>query len=174
NIDIPQMVFHSRADDRIDVSGFGRLTERVIWEAIENSGIPYKDWTARKEAIGDRTILHLYLELGDSYVVSEEAVAATIYDELQKLDSVYHYNQYRAYSDPETMIGLKPIKITFLPQGAFARYISQRQAEGADLGSIKPPHINPSDKVLSLLGAPKVEVEAAPVTEAERAAARRH
>jgi len=171
NIDIPQMVFHSRADDRIDISGFGRLTEKVIWEAIENSGIPYKDWTARKETLGDRAILHLYLELEDNYVVSEEAVAATMYGELQKLDSVYHYNQYRAYSDPETVLGLKPIKVTFLPQGAFIRYISQRQAEGADLGTIKPPHINPSDKVLSVLGAPKVEVEAAPVTEAERAAA---
>jgi len=174
NIDIPQMVFYSRADDRIDISGFGRLTEKLVWEAIENSGIYYKDWTARKEAIGDRAILHLYLELEDSYVASEEAVAATIYNELRKLDSVYHYNQYSAYGDPETVLGLKPIKVTFLPQGAFARYISQRQAEGADLGTIKPPHINPSDKVLSLLGAPKVVVEAAPVTEAERAAARRH
>jgi len=171
NIDIPQMVFHSRADDRIDISGFGRLTEKLIWEAIENSGIPYKDWTARKEAIGDRAMLHLYLELQDSYVASEEAVAATIYNELRKLDSVYHYNQYSAYGDPETVLGLKPIKITFLPQGAFARYISQRQAEGADLGTIKPPHINPSDKVLSLLGAPRVVVEAVPVTEGERAAA---
>jgi len=171
NIDIPQMVFHSRADDRIDISGFGRLTERVIWEAIENSDIPYKDWTARKEVIGDRTILHLYLELGDSYVASEEAVATTIYDELQKLDSVYHYNWYSAYGAPETVLGMKPIKVTFLPQGAFARYISQRQAEGADLGTIKPPHINPSDKVLSLLGAPGVVVEAVPVTEGERAAA---
>jgi hypothetical protein len=170
NIDIPQMVFHSRADDRIDISGFGRLTERVIWEAIENSGIPYKDWTVRKEAIGDRTILHLYLELEDNYVVSEEAVAVTVYDELQKLDSVYHYNQYSAYSDPETMLGLKPIKVIFLPQGAFARYIAQRQAEGADLGAIKPPHINPSDKVLSLLRAPRVVVEAVPATEVERAA----
>jgi len=171
HIDIPQMVFYSRADDRIDISGFGRLTEKLIWEAVENSGIPYKDWTARKEAIGDRAILHLYLELQENYVASEEAVAATIYGELQKLDSVYHYNQYRTYSDPETVLGLKPIKVTFLPRGAFAGYISQRQAEGADLGTIKPPHINPSDKVLSLLGAPKVVVEAAPVTEAERAAA---
>jgi len=68
------------------------------------------------------------------------------------------------------MLGLKPITVTFLPQGAFARYISQRQAEGADLGTIKPPHINPSNKVLSLLGVPKVVVEAAPVTEGERIA----
>jgi hypothetical protein len=172
NINIPQMVFHSRADGRIDISGFGRLTEKLIWEAIENSGIPYKDWTARKEAIRDGTILHLYLELKDDYVASEEAVAATVYGELRKLDNAYHYNQYGAFTDPETMLGMKPIKVTFLPQGAFARYISQRQAEGVDLGTIKPPHINPSDKVLSLLGAPRVVVEAAPVIEVERATAR--
>ena len=174
NINIPQMVFYSRADDRIDISGFGRLTEKLIWEAIEGSGIPYKDWTARKEAIGDGAILHLYLELEDNYVASEEAVATTIYGELRKLDSVYHYNQYGAYGAPETMLGLKPIKVTFLPQGAFARYISQRQTEGADLGTIKPPHINPSDKVLSLLGAPKVVVEAVLVTEVERTTAQRY
>jgi hypothetical protein len=171
SVDIPQMVFYSRADGRIDISGFGRLTEKVIWEAIESSGIPYKDWTARKEAIGDRTILHLYLELEDDYVGSEEAVAATVYSELRKLDSVYHYNIYGAYSDPETMLGLKPIRVTFLPHGAFARYISQRQAEGADLGTIKPPHINPSDKVLALLGVPRVVAEAVPVAEAKRAVA---
>jgi hypothetical protein len=172
NIDIPQMVFYSRADDRIDISGFGRLTEKLIWEAIESSGVPYKYWTTRKEIIGDRAILHLYLELQDNYVANEKVVAATVYGELQKLDSVYHYNQYSAYGDPKTVLGLKPIKVTFLPRDAFARYISQRQAEGADLGIIKPPHINPSDEVLSLLGAPGVVVEeAAPVTEAERAAA---
>jgi len=171
NIDIPQMVFYSRADDRIDISGFGRLTERVIWEAIENSNIPYRDWTARKEMYGDATVLRLYLEPGENHAASEEALATTIYDELRKLDSVYHYNHYGAYSDPETMLGMKPIKVTFLRQGAFARYIAQRQAEGADLGSIKPPHVNPPDKVLSLLGVPEIVVKPVPATEAERATA---
>jgi hypothetical protein len=69
-------------------------------------------------------------------------------------------------------LGLRPIVVTFLPEGAFSSYISQRRSGRADLGSLKPPHINPSDEVLSLLGVPKVVVEAAPVTEeAERAAA---
>jgi len=66
---------------------------------------------------------------------------------------------------------MKPIKVTFLRQGAFARYIVQRQAEGADLGSIKPPHVNPSDKVLSLLGVPEIVLKPVPAIEAERAAA---
>ena len=49
NIDIPQMVFHSRVDDMIDIAGFTRLTERVIWQAIENTELDYKEWTVRKE-----------------------------------------------------------------------------------------------------------------------------
>jgi hypothetical protein len=172
NIDIPQMTFHSRADDLIDITGFGHLTERIIWEAIEGAGIPYADWTARKEAKGGKPILHLYLELKNDFIASEQAVAAAVYDELIKLDSVYHYNIYEAYGDPETVLGLRPVEVSFLSEGTFTRYINERQTAGAALGHLKPPHINPSEKVLSLLGVRKVEVEAAvPVAEAERTTA---
>jgi hypothetical protein len=173
NIDIPQMVFHSRADELIDIAGFGRLTEKIIWEAIENTGIPYADWTTRKETVGDRAILHIYVELGDEYIASEKGVAQAVHDQLGQLDSKYHWKVYDVWGDTASVLGLKPIEVTFLRQGAFSSYIAQRQAEGAALGHLKPPHINPSEKVLSLLGAPKVVVEAAPVTsETERAATR--
>jgi len=172
NIDIPQMVFARRADELIDITGFGHFTEKLIWEALENSGIPYVNWTARKEMVEDTPILHLYLELKDNYIASGKTIAAAVYDELIKLDSVYHYNIYIAYGDPESVLGLKPVQVTLLPQGAFSSYMAQRQAEGADLGHLKPPHINPSDRVLSLLGAPRVVVEAVPATEAERVTAR--
>ena len=173
NIDIPQMVFHSRADELIDITGFGHLTERIIWEAIEGIGIPYTDWTARKEVVSDKPILHLYLELKDDSIASEQAVATAVYEELVRLDSVYHYNIYSAYGNPETVLGFKPVQVTFLRQGAFSSYIAQRQAEGAALGHLKPAHINASEAVLTQLGAPKVAVEAVPVTEeAERTAPR--
>jgi len=172
NIDIPQMVFERRADDLIEIPGFGRLTEKLIWQAIQNTGIPYVDWTARKEMINDRGALHLSLELKEGYIASEQGVAAAVYEQFKKLDTVYDYNFYKTMGDMEGMLGLKPVVVTLLPQGAFAGYISQRQAEGADLGHLKPPHINPSDKALSLLGAPRVVVEAVPATEAERAATR--
>jgi GH3 auxin-responsive promoter len=168
NIDIPQMVFHSRADELIDITGFGHLTERLIWEAIERAGIPYNDWTARKEVVGDKPILRLYLEPKNDLMASEQAVATALYEELIKLDSVYHYNIYRAYGDPKSVLGLRPVEVTFLRQGAFSSYIAQRQAEGAALGHLKPPHVNPSERVLSLLGVPRVAVEAAPVTGIER------
>jgi hypothetical protein len=152
-IDIPQMVFESRVDDLIDIIGFGRMTEKIIWKAIENTSIPYTDWTARKEIIDGKPVLHLYLELKDNYIASERGVAAAAYKQLVKLDDEYEYNIYRAYGNPEAVIGIKPVKVTLLPQGAFDNYRVQRQAEGADLAHLKPPHINPSNIVLSLLGA---------------------
>lgn len=172
-IDIPQMVFEGRADDLIEIAGMGRLTEKIVWHAIENTGIPYTDWTARKEVIDGKPMLHLYLELKDNYIASERGVATAIHEQLVKLDDEYEYNCYRAYGNPEVIFGVKPIKVALLPQGAFANYMAQRQAEGADLAHLKPPHINPSDRVLSLLGA---KVEAVPevkvATEAETVARR--
>ncbi len=147
NIDIPQMVFERRADDLIDL-GFMRLTERVIWQAIENTKIPYRDWTAHKE-VGKVAKLHLYLELADNYIASEEGVATAVYEQIKKLDDGLYI--YKDLASLERLIGFKPIEVTLLPTGVFTSYKNQRQAEGAELVHLKPPHINPSDKVLSLL-----------------------
>ena len=172
-IDIPQMAFETRVDELIIMFGVGHLTEKLIGEAIENTGIPYIDWTARKEVIDDKPALRIYLELEETYVAREQSVAVSVYGELEKLDSVYHFNlQKHLYGNAISFLGLRPVAVTFLPQGAFSNYISQRRSEGVAMESLKPPHINPSDEALYLLGAPKVVVEAAPVTEAERAAAR--
>jgi hypothetical protein len=171
NIDIPQMVFHSRADDFVDVTGLGRLTERVIRQAVENAGIPYVDWTVRKEIIDDKPVLHFYLELREMYVASEENLATAIREQFKKLDKRHRCNLYNLVGDMETTLGLKPVKVTLLPQDAFSSSMARRRAEGVALGNSNLPHVNPSDESLSLLRAPKVVVEAVPATKAERATA---
>ncbi|GAI40925.1 unnamed protein product, partial [marine sediment metagenome] len=135
NIDIPQMVFHSRVDDVIDIAGFTRLTERVIWQAIENTGVAYKEWTVRKE-VREKPILHLYLELRENGYVTEEQVAESVHHELKRLDA--------PYADLEVFLGLRPLEVTLLPENAFQGYMLRQQAAGADLAHLKPPHINPS------------------------------
>jgi hypothetical protein len=142
-IELPQMAFHRRADDLIDIAGFTRLTERVIWQAIENTGIPYADWTGHKEVIADKAVLHLYIELKDGYTTSNQHMASAVHDQLKKLDS--------DYADLESMLGLAPLEVTLLPAGAFVTFIAKRLSEGADLAHLKPRHINPSDQVISIL-----------------------
>jgi protein-S-isoprenylcysteine O-methyltransferase Ste14 len=136
NIDIPQMVFHARVDDMIDVAGFTRLTEKIIWQAIENTGLDYEDWTIRKE-LRDKPILHLYLELKKNGYSSEEEVAVSVHEQLKALD--------KPYADLETFIGLRPLEVTLLPETSFESYMLRQQATGADLAHLKPPHINLSD-----------------------------
>ena len=150
-IDIPQMVFERRADDLIDL-GVTRLTERVIWQALENTRIPYEDWVARKE-VSEKMTLHLFIELKDGYQVTETEVGAAVEEQLKHLDSSF----VATHSDVGGYIDFG-LEVTLLTKGAFSSYISQRRAEGAELAHLKPPHINPSDKVLSLL-IPKPETK---------------
>jgi len=142
NIDIPQMVFHSRVDDVIDIAGFTRLTERVIWQAIENTGLSYKDWTVRKE-VKEKPVLHLYLELRENGYITPEEVAVSVHEQLKMLDA--------PYADLESFIGLRPLEVTLLPQNTFRDYTLRQQAAGADLAHLKPPHVNLSDGMLDCL-----------------------
>jgi len=142
-IDIPQMTFDRRADDLIEIAGFAGLTEKTIWQALENSGVAYQDWTARREA-QEETMVHLYLELKENGEGrDEEQLAAAIHEQLRKLDG--------DYADVETILQLKPLKVTLLRNGAFQEYISRQRAAGAELAHLKPPHINPSDGIISTL-----------------------
>ena len=159
-IAIPQMVFDRRADDLLDFVTI-RLTEKSIWQAIENAGIAYEDWTARKK-VGEPA-LELFIELKDGHQASEADIAAAVYEQIMNSNND-SYTTSSVHEDLTDMINFR-VEATLLPSGAFTNYTSQMQAEGADLAHLKPLHINPSDKVLSLLlakpeVAPEVKVEA--------------
>ena len=173
SINIPQMFFERRADDLIDLGPI-RLTERIIWQAIENTSIPYADWTARKEVIEGKPVLHLFIELKDGQIASERGMATAVYEQIKKLDDGFIHMDLESI---ERLIDFEPIMVTLLPEGAFADYIAGRRAEGADLAHLKPHHINPLDSELSLLGArmkavPEVVVTAKAEAEAKAMAGR--
>ena len=142
HINTPQMVFDSRVEDLINIAGFTRLTEKAIWQAIEDSLIPYEDWVARKE-VKEQEILHIYLELKGGVELVSHLVADSIHEQLKKLDS--------DYADLDTMLGLQPLEVTVLPAGAFHAYTLKQRQSGADLSHLKPPHLNPSDAVIDFL-----------------------
>ena len=155
DIDIPQMVFYSRADDIIDLAGFAKLTEKTLWQAVERAGIPYEEWTARREAQEETLILHLYLELRDDGHRDAEEVTAAVHHQLKVLD--------RPYAEIEEMLGLKPLKVTLLSKGSFSNYTHRQRAAGASLAHLKPPRINPSDAILAALLQPVPEPAKVPV-----------
>ena len=137
------MLFLSRVDDQIDIAGFTRLSEKVIWQAIENSGLAYKDWIAYKEISQDCPRLRLCIEPSQENGDSTEKIAAAIHEELKKLDA--------PYAELESFTGLRPLEVTLLPRGAFKLYKMKQQAAGAELAHLKPPHINPSPAIIEYL-----------------------
>jgi hypothetical protein len=153
-IDIPQMAFERRADDLLDFV-FVRLTEKTIWQAIENTGIAYEDWVAFKKE--GQPVLSLYLELKNGYQNRGAEIAAAIREQILTSDSQHKDIAMLYRHDFASMIDFK-VEVNVLPPGAFAHFTEQRRAEGADLAHLKPPHVNPSQRVLALLTEKPAEV----------------
>lgn len=147
NIDIPQMLFYSRADDIITFTRAG-FTEKIIWQAIENSGLEYVDWVARKE-MEEVPLLHVYLETKQDNTGKEAALADRVGKQLKIVQGDF-------FQLEEAESGLTPFKLTLLPSGAFQQYISRQRAAGAELAHLKPPRMNPANNVIeSLMGSPQ-------------------
>jgi hypothetical protein len=143
DIDLPQIRFYSRADYLIDLAGFTRLTERSIWQVIESTGVDYEDWTARKEEVDNEPVLHIYIELKDSFKIPQ--------DELKTLLRTGLHQIVPDFADLERIIGKDHLRVTQLKAGSFMAYIEARRLEGADLAHIKPPHMQSSDEIMAKL-----------------------
>jgi hypothetical protein len=148
------MAFERRVDDIIDFA-FIRLTEKTIWQAIETAGIAYEDWIAYKE-LGEPT-LRLFIEPKNGNKYSESEVAAMVRDRIMKTDSDDVQADSPLRDDFASSIELN-LKVNFLPKGTFANYLAKKQAEGADIAHLKPPHVNPQKEVLSYLLAETEEI----------------
>lgn len=139
-IELPSMVFVSRYADFIDLAGFtGLIDEKLVWQAIENTGIPYAEWTIRKETLGAHANLHLYIELKQD--MPAEEVSRRVHEELKTLNPFY--------GDLEDLMGVQPLCVTLLSSGAFLRFMEERQAAGVDLAHLKPPHMNALDTTMA-------------------------
>jgi hypothetical protein len=150
NINLPQVTFYARCDDTIDIGWFFRFTEKTLWQAIEDSGIGYSGWTARKEVHGsDPPILHIYIDLKRQGKTAEEVRCAI----LQSLKEV-NRDWVEPLAEVEEALGWELLRVTLLPEGAFGRYILEQQAAGAELAHFKPPQINARGEIIDRLMKP--------------------
>jgi hypothetical protein len=139
-IALPSMVCVGRSDDLIDLAGFtGLIDEPMIGRAIFDAGFPYEDWSARKETSTQSALIHIYLELKDEAPI--EAVQSRIHDNLKTLNPFY--------ADLETVLEMRPLRVTVLKPGTFRAYYLERQAAGADLAHLKPPRMGAPDAIIA-------------------------
>jgi hypothetical protein len=155
-IKLPQMVFERRADDLLDFATI-RLTEKTIWKAIEGAGLHYQDWVAYRTP-GELT-MNLLIEPNKGETIIETELEKKLYDLIIK-EELEAFSSSQTHKDAIKTTKLE-IKVTLLPAGSFANYTSLKRSEGADLAHLKPPHVNPPQKVISFLLDP-LQVQAKP------------
>jgi phenylacetate-coenzyme A ligase PaaK-like adenylate-forming protein len=146
-IRLPQMEFDQRVDGTIDFNVI-RLSEKSIWTALEELGLPYEEWIAYK-APGNQS-LSLFIELKDGRTADERALGEAVCRILTRNEEAGAGEDDPLVEDTRNMVGFS-VNVTLLAYGTFSRYTASRQAEGADLAHLKPPHVNPSEKVLTTL-----------------------
>jgi len=137
---IPQMVFHSRANDIIDLGSFAQLIEGTISQALTNAKVDYEDWICTKEFEGTKPRPHLYIEMKEDKSRSKEEIGKAIHQALQDLNPEYR--------DWVEMLDGQPPYVTLLSRGTFGRFTLEKQAAGADLAHLKPVRMKPSGTVL--------------------------
>jgi hypothetical protein len=142
----PQMVFERRIDGVINFVVV-QLTEKQIWQSIEALDIEYVDWTAYKQP--GESLLHLFIEPKNGYQGNSAAIAKAIRNRLIKVNND-RKNTTGVLDDLTDMFDFR-VEVTLLPAGTYSNFTARRQAEGADLAHLKPPHLNPSEEVLELL-----------------------
>jgi hypothetical protein len=137
---LPQMVFEARADRIIDIGGFSRLNERIVWQALESLDVQYEDWMARKEFEDSQPVVCIYLATEYPH---REQLEASLHEALKLLDE--------DYANLESMLDMRPLRLRFLRMGTFTRYAQLCEAEGADVAHIKPPHMQASDEIVNTM-----------------------
>jgi len=143
NSPLPQVQFYSRINDIIDIGTLARFTERDIWMAVHDTGLPYTDWVARKEMLNSHPQLHVYIEPRPAEAIDLKEAKHKIDRNLSKIVA--------EYNDLKEMFNYDPLIVSLLPEGAFSAFMQAQVEAGADLAHIKPPHMQPSDKITQRL-----------------------
>jgi hypothetical protein len=152
-IKLPQIVVESRADDVINLASMVVLTERALWQALSQLDIGTVDWIVRKEYDPDHghPALHMYIEGGK---LDSGRLAVDLDNALIETDE--------EYAGFHSILEINPIKVSILSPGTLQAYMAEKQAEGADLGQLKPPRMQPPDQIFDRLLAISARLNGSP------------
>ncbi len=116
-VETPIFSFYSRADKLISLHNFTRINEDEILHILEESSVPFVDFTARRELDGSREYMRLYIEFNEDVNLSE--VEESIHGSFMEFD--------KDYQDLTRMMEYSPLRITRLPEGSFRDYLSKKE-----------------------------------------------
>jgi hypothetical protein len=131
----PVFMYYSRCDNLLVLHNFTRIAEEELIRILTDAGIPYVDFTARRELEGSHEYMRLYIELSSK--VPEDELVNRIHEGLLEFD--------KDWRDLTTFMNYVPLKVTVLPRGSFHRYLRRR------VGLPKIPRIEMREELLNEL-----------------------
>lgn len=139
---LPRFRYIDRVSSVIDIAGFTRITEGSISDVIKLSRLPIKRWCASKEMDKEtrHPFLHMYVEMEADSVIS----AALGEEVLRRHLEVYFSYQDEDYDNLKKILGMEPLRLTFVKSGTFEEY---EKFTGTKLECLNPAR----REVLSLL-----------------------
>jgi hypothetical protein len=111
--DMPVFSFYGRSDRLVVMHNFTRIAEEELIQVMEESGVPYVDFTVQIELDGSREYMVVYLEPRSSMVVDD--MVSKLHETLMRVD--------KDYRDLTSFMKYVPVKVRLLPEGAFRRYL---------------------------------------------------
>ena len=131
----PVFMYYSRCDNLLVLHNFTRIAEEELIRILTDAGIPYVDFTARRELEGSHEYMRLYIELSSK--MPEDELVNRIHKGLLEFD--------KDWRDLTTFMNYVPLKVTVLPRGSFHRYLKGR------VGLPKIPRIEMREELLNEL-----------------------
>jgi len=131
----PVFRYYARCDNLLVLHNFTRIMEEELIQILTNAGIPYVDFTARRELEGSHEYMRLFIELSSK--MSEDELVNRIHQGLIDFD--------RDWRDLTNFMNYVPLKVTVLPRGSFHRYLKRKA------GLPKIPRIEMREELLNEL-----------------------
>jgi hypothetical protein len=113
----PVFKYYSRADRLMVLHNFTRIPEEELVQVMADAGVPFVDFTARRELEGSREYMGLYVELSGE--MAAEEVSRRVHEELLRVD--------KDWRDLTDFLGYNPMRVRLLPKGTVARYLERRE-----------------------------------------------
>lgn len=137
---MPIFSCEGRKNNVIDVYGYFRLTERLIAEALTQAGLRNSDkWAVIKKSTPEE---HLHFLMENDWTLSESEAEKRIFLSLINLSPEFaDYVKIFRIKKPSQIV-----KVEYLKQGAFTRYLMRATKLGLPLGQLKAPKIIPMDR----------------------------
>lgn len=131
----PVFMYYSRCDNLLVLHNFTRISEEELIQILAKAGIPFVDFTARRELGGSHEYVRLYIELSSK--MAEDDLVNRIHSELLNFD--------KDWRDLTNWMNYVPLKVTVLPRGSFNRYLQKKE------GLPKIPRIEMREELLKEL-----------------------